>query len=231
MRSSYLYVCILFSIPVFIGFGIRDLYGNRVFAVIDFAGAAYLTLALVFFRKRVSERWLFKAIMLMAFVFLQFYLHYPAGNGTGMLWTYIFPLVSYQLLGKRQGLIWNIVFLAVTATCIYRPSLLSTWVYNPGEREEYLVSFSVVTAFSYVLESLKTDYSNALEVKNRELEAALDNVKVLKGLLPICSYCKKIRDDQGYWNQLESFIDANSDAKFSHSVCPDCIDKHFPGLD
>ncbi|MCG8617729.1 MAG: GAF domain-containing protein [Desulfobacterales bacterium] len=63
-----------------------------------------------------------------------------------------------------------------------------------------------------------------------ELQKALANVKTLKGLIPICSHCKKIRDDQGYWNQLEDYLDQHSDAKLSHGICRDCARKHYPGL-
>ena len=59
---------------------------------------------------------------------------------------------------------------------------------------------------------------------------AEEDVKVLHGLLPICSYCKKIRDDRGYWEQVERYIGARSNADFSHGMCPDCGPKHFPGL-
>lgn len=70
-----------------------------------------------------------------------------------------------------------------------------------------------------------------LEELNAELEEALSKVKILSGLLPICSYCKRIRDDKGYWSQIEAFIREHSDADFSHSICPDCARKHFPDLD
>jgi phosphoserine phosphatase RsbU/P len=59
----------------------------------------------------------------------------------------------------------------------------------------------------------------------RELEEALSNVKQLQGLLPICSYCKKIRDDQNYWHQVESYVGTHTDAQFSHGICPDCSRK------
>ena len=60
------------------------------------------------------------------------------------------------------------------------------------------------------------------------LQAALDNIKVLKGLLPICANCKKIRKDDGYWQQIESYITENSGTQFSHGICPDCIRKLYP---
>ena len=63
-----------------------------------------------------------------------------------------------------------------------------------------------------------------------ELQEALDNVNVLSGLLPICESCKKIRDDRGYWNQIESYIRDHSDAEFSHSICPDCAAEIYPDL-
>ncbi|MCB9769627.1 MAG: response regulator [Candidatus Omnitrophica bacterium] len=63
-----------------------------------------------------------------------------------------------------------------------------------------------------------------------ELQQALSHIKTLSGLLPICAHCKKIRDDQGYWTQLEQYIHENSDASFSHSICPECAKEHFPDL-
>jgi len=64
-----------------------------------------------------------------------------------------------------------------------------------------------------------------------ELQKALANVKKLSGLLPICSSCKKIRDDRGYWNQIESYISDHSEADFSHSICRDCAKILYPELD
>ncbi|HCL81166.1 MAG TPA: hypothetical protein DHW81_02735, partial [Nitrospiraceae bacterium] len=71
-------------------------------------------------------------------------------------------------------------------------------------------------------------YEDELKIKNQQLEEALADVKALSGLLPICASCKKIRDDQGYWNHLESYISAHSEAEFSHSICPECVKKLYP---
>lgn len=59
----------------------------------------------------------------------------------------------------------------------------------------------------------------------KELEAAVAHVKLLQGLLPICCYCKKIRDDRNYWHEVESYIQQHSQAKFTHGVCPECYQK------
>ena len=64
-----------------------------------------------------------------------------------------------------------------------------------------------------------------------ELQAALAKIRTLSGLFSICSNCKKIRSDQGKWTQIESYIRDHSDADFSHSICPDCVQKLYPNLD
>src|SRR6185503_10306114 len=68
----------------------------------------------------------------------------------------------------------------------------------------------------------------ALRRLNEELQAALAKVKILSGLLPICASCKKIRDDGGYWQQVEVYISEHSEAEFTHGLCPDCLLKLYP---
>ncbi len=63
-----------------------------------------------------------------------------------------------------------------------------------------------------------------------ELKKTLSEVKVLRGFLPICASCKRIRDDRGYWNLIENYIKAHSEAEFSHSICPECSEQLYPGL-
>jgi two-component system cell cycle response regulator len=69
-----------------------------------------------------------------------------------------------------------------------------------------------------------------LEQKNRELQEALETIKVLEGFIPICANCKKIRDDQGYWQQIEIYIENHSKATFTHGICPECRDELYPML-
>ena len=69
-----------------------------------------------------------------------------------------------------------------------------------------------------------------LQARTEELELALSNVKTLRGLIPICAGCKKIRDDKGYWEQLDAYVKSGCGADFTHSICPDCRAKLYPGL-
>ncbi len=61
-----------------------------------------------------------------------------------------------------------------------------------------------------------------------ELKNALNDVRTLRGIVPICSHCKKIRDDQGYWNQVDIYVRDHTEAEFSHGICPNCLETFYP---
>jgi len=82
------------------------------------------------------------------------------------------------------------------------------------------------------LQALARVVMQQLELKrvSSELAQALSKVRTLSGLLPICSYCKGIRNDEGYWERVEAYLQAHTAAGFTHSICPDCVGKYFPEL-
>jgi PAS domain-containing protein len=103
------------------------------------------------------------------------------------------------------------------------------WEYNSSLRTEG-ISTPVVRGMAHDI----TDRKRAEEEREKlilQLQKALAEVKQLSGLLPICASCKKIRDDKGYWNQIESYIRDHSEAEFSHGICPECMKKLYPGFD
>ncbi len=100
------------------------------------------------------------------------------------------------------------------------------------EKRKELAEMRVVTEVKTALQK------DAISAKNRELEEAnsllrraLEQVQALSGMLPICPSCKRIRDDEGYWQQIESYISSHSTAQFSHSLCSDCLKEHYPDID
>lgn len=70
-----------------------------------------------------------------------------------------------------------------------------------------------------------------IEAKSRELSNRLEEIKVLRGLIPICASCKKVRDDTGLWEGIETYMKSAGAAEFTHSLCPDCARTHYPELD
>lgn len=85
-----------------------------------------------------------------------------------------------------------------------------------------------------ILDVLLATYEHAMEKKreleeaNRKLTKALETINTLKGFIPICAYCKKMRNDKGYWQQLEVYIKEHADVTFSHGICPECVKEYFP---
>ena len=75
------------------------------------------------------------------------------------------------------------------------------------------------------------ELQETLAARIEELGQALEEIKTLRGILPICASCKKIRDDQGYWQQVEVYVHDHTDAQFSHGLCPECIRKLYPDMD
>jgi phosphoserine phosphatase RsbU/P len=126
------------------------------------------------------------------------------------------PTPPYLILltakGRRQDIITGL------------RSGANDYVTKPFDREELQARVQVGMRI--------VELQHSLADRVKALEEALARVKQLQGLLPICSYCKKIRDDQNYWQQVENYISEHSEAQFSHSICPDCYEKRVkPELD
>lgn len=112
------------------------------------------------------------------------------------------------------------------------------WYPHVGGNERYLI-FDASPVFGRnsklvaAIETLQdiTELKKIEEERQRlniKLQDALDKIKTLSGLIPICAGCKKIRDDKGYWNHLEEYLEEHSDASFSHGLCPECFKQYFP---
>lgn len=96
------------------------------------------------------------------------------------------------------------------------------YITKPFKAEEVLSRIKTHLTLSYL--------QRQLEKKNAELQKALDEIKILRGILPICASCKKIRNEEGCWEQIENYIRDRSEVEFSHGICEDCTQKLYPRL-
>lgn len=113
--------------------------------------------------------------------------------------------------------------------------LLSTYANAVHQNAELVRTREDLRSLNEELEAKVTARTAALaaEVTVREqlyeeLQASMEKIKTLSGIVPICMWCKKIRDDAGYWNQVETFVSAHSDATFTHGLCEECVEKYYP---
>jgi hypothetical protein len=149
-----------------------------------------------------------------------------------LLWSLICTIISelaFTFYISNYGFS-NLVghyFKIVSFFLIYQ-AIIKTGVESPFE----LIFRELKKSNSQLNEEIKIRIRTEHDNENliTDLKAAIEEIKTLKGILPICSYCKKIRDDTGYWNQIEKYIHDHSDAEFSHGICPECLKKHYPEL-
>lgn len=131
-------------------------------------------------------------------------------------------VVLISLWGRRKKLPF---YMAIAVTVL----TVAGYFMSPagGELWKVLANRTLALFAIWVVAILSTQRRTFYEEK----EKALEEIKTLKGFLPICASCKKIRDDQGYWNQIESYIRDHSEAEFSHSICPECAKTLYPNID
>lgn len=91
----------------------------------------------------------------------------------------------------------------------------------------------VLMSFTFLIAKRECKIIKKSKQLEKELEKRVEaenKIKILSGYLPICSSCKKIRNDEGYWERLEAYIQENSEVLFTHGICPDCLGEYFPGM-
>ena len=99
---------------------------------------------------------------------------------------------------------------------------------KPGDFTDEDAEIAAVFGELAAIALVNSRHIDLLHQKNASLQAALDQVRTLHGLIPMCMHCKKIRNDAGFWTRVESYISDQTDAIVSHGLCPDCLRKHYP---
>jgi hypothetical protein len=149
---------------------------------------------------------------------------FPLGVAIDVLYVLV-VLISFW--STRKTLIIAVSVICATLTvgaAFFQPAVPEMWkvIFNRG-----LGLFAILTTTFLGLKRKHAEEKREKALKEKEL--ALEETRILRGLLPICSSCKKIRDDQGNWVPIEVFISKNSEANFTHGICEECGRKLYPG--
>ncbi len=133
----------------------------------------------------------------------------------------------------KQDQLLILIVVAISYILFSYFDLLERIVHFSAQHEEYeideIVSSIIMFAFALVFYAIRRQ-QEAVQT-NIELEQALLEIKTLRGLIPICAVCKKIEADDGAWEQIEAYLQANSDAQFSHGYCPSCFDDEIKKIE
>lgn len=222
----------LMAIPFLLGYGIIHLsIGEGIEnSMADLLTAALFVATLLFLRTDVDGRIAYRTAM-AGFTFLLFF-NVALGlyQGSDILWLYIYPLVAFFLFGVREGFLWNGLLLGPVFMVVLFPAPLKSYAFSAEYQVRLILSLTMITLVAWLLESLRVYFYEQVQAQKIELEKAADDIKFLKGLIPICSVCRKIRDDAGYWQALDEYLAAHTGARLSHGICESCLKKTEPDI-
>lgn len=171
-------------------------------------------------------------IMSFTIMLLSIYLLYTGGvENHGHMWVLVLPPIIIFVFGLRLGLyLFLLILFSFVLMLFYPNNLLLGTVYSSRFKIRFLLAFVGSGLFSIASEYARVTLVDKINEKNLHLKKTLQEVKELSGLIPICANCKKIRDDNGYWNEVEIYIKERSKADFSHGICPTCVSELYPEL-
>jgi hypothetical protein len=176
-------------------------------------------------------------------IFLLDHRHYDLDNPKPVPWDSNLAEPMRLALSGKSGTIVGLDYRGQKVLAAYEPvaelnlgivtKIDLSEVRAPFIRVGFLSGFIALTAIGLgagIFVRITNPIIKGLQDTVVKLKKALGEVKTLRGILPICSFCKKIRDDKGYWDQVEVYVSQHTEADFSHSVCPDCMTEHYPEM-
>ena len=238
-KRLFFKLCASIIIAAFIVLSVIDfLEGDILENEINIAVILILSVSLVFLKFSDAVTAVYRSTHFLICMAFFYSVAIGSGEGTVLYWVFIMPLLFFFFFGKWEGLIWGIVFSAGIMVIMIMPNMFNGYLYGQVVISRFFITFSIITLISFGLESSRHAYHKLLDEKNQaltrekdELEKAVQKIKTLSGLIPICSNCKKVRKDDGYWEQVEIYIQQHSNANFTHGLCPDCLKSLYPDFD
>ncbi len=200
------------------GYGIYNtIISDTGIAVFEIGVSIFLIITTYLFIRKITI-FIPVAASMAFFYIMSVYLFISGGaSGTGIFWLFVIPVVFFFFLGIKYGTaLFLIQYVSVIILFIASKTGYLAIYYD----DKTVLFFLIVSIFESII----------LFIHERILNDYLSQIRTMRGLIPICANCKNIRDDKGYWKQVEVYIQEHSEADFTHSLCPDCVKKLYPGI-
>lgn len=224
--------------------GVTAIYrGSRILALVDLAMIpVFLFFLVLSFKRKHLEVCSFFGTITLGLLTL-FLAYFGGTERSAVVWTLTFPIIALNLLGPRSGTAFSVLHLAILMSLFAFGKVIDMPVsYSFFWSSRILFAYSTVFLMTLIAEKLRGTIQNKLLKTQEQLEETLkekekliseltetlNEVKTLRGIIPICAHCKKIRSDKGYWEQVEQYVQDRSEAQFSHALCPDCANHLYP---
>jgi len=173
-------------------------------------------------RPKIDFRLLAGGTVVLACIIFTIDLLLPLGVAVGVLYT---TLVLFSMWSPRRRFIFLVAAVVSVLTVL-------DFFLSPGEQNWMAVSNRLLSLFTiWVAAILSFLHKRDHEERERlilELQASLDHIKTLRGLLPVCVSCKKVRNGQGYWKSIDTYVSERAEAQITHGICPDCFTHYYP---
>lgn len=210
--------------------------GNILLSIVDISVCVFIAWLMFYIRK--AEK-LDLAIWMACWVLLVFYLFLAVQGGvenSAVVWVLSYPVAAIFLLGARKGLYMCLVMLVgFLSIFMLQDTFLVAGEYALHFQIRLVAVYIVITLIALITEELRKRIHVKLRTSNAEKEEAInklnksiEEIRTLQGIIPICLNCKKIRDDKGYWQGVEEYVQHRTHARFSHALCPDCLKELYP---
>jgi len=144
------------------------------------------------------------------------------GGGYAILWYYVFPAGFYYVFGALEGTIWIVALLAPAVALLFTDLGAA---YPPGLAARIVITYVLLSALALGLQRARDTLYGELALEKARVDEALAQVRTLSELLPMCAWCRKVRNDEGYWSRIEEFLKVQTGTMVSHGVCEDCAGK------
>lgn len=223
-KASLLFLVSAVLVPPLIGFALEDLLAGRWGeGLAEAVAIAVLLAALVLLRLGVSVALASRSAVVTGLAVLTYELISGGGDGHAVLWFFVFPLATFFLLGQREGSV--VVATSALLLAVFALAWPASRIYYHGTGLRLVITYTAVSLLAWGLESSRRRYDLELRREHAELQAAVAHIRMLTGLLPVCAWCKKVRDDEGYWSALDSYLERFADVRFTHGICPECRER------
>jgi hypothetical protein len=196
---------------------------NHLAFIVETAAALFGVFIMMSLRKtRDLDR--AQTLLLADITAIMIFLYATGGiANTGIFWWFTYPVAAFFITGRKKGWYWIAGIMVLGALLkAFGEGIGITVPFSYPVLRQFGASFIVVSLVLQMYEATRDDYEKAIEKSMRDLERAAASIRTLKGLVPICSSCKKIRDDKGFWQQLEVYVSEHTEADFSHGMCDEC---------
>lgn len=234
-RYDFYRVTSISLIVVFTGFVLYESLKGSLPTILILAGMDLTVIILYGMRRSFKEQTLYRLFCLFITIMLTGYLLDPyAEPFFDVIWVFLMPITYLALLKKREGMVWSaILILVIIGSAVLNRDAPDGFAFDGWVK--IISIYTLVIIIQYRNERTKDMIFEITRVTNKALSAERDRllqaqqeIKTLNKILPICSGCKRIRNEQHEWVSVDAYIPAHTDSHMSHSLCPECMKELYP---